>query len=227
MFEKFFWEIWLTSNYFKLNKNELCSDKTFFFEFFSTFRFEKSFDGLFIAWPFFYKPKTRAKIFNSRFEPTAESDSNKMRKSAKKVWKITDGEWDSVVLKGHKDDVFCVSMSSGGAQIVSGSVDRTVQVWTIWNGMWESIELEGHTRVVSRLAMSADGSVIVSGGDDKVVRVWKERDREWESIALEGHGARINHFSISADGMQIVSEDDVHSTITWNFVGEIPCDRRN
>ena len=49
------------------------------------------------------------------------------------------------ILKGHKDLVLCVSISSDSKLIISGSFDKTIKIWEIKSGKILKT-LTGHNR---------------------------------------------------------------------------------
>ncbi|MCG8530536.1 MAG: hypothetical protein MI749_07725, partial [Desulfovibrionales bacterium] len=65
-------------------------------------------------------------------------------------------------LEEHEDAVTCLSASTDGKLIVSGSKDKIVRNWDGESGESVGKPLRGHEREVCSVAVSGDGRVIVS-----------------------------------------------------------------
>src|SRR6266852_3326743 len=74
-------------------------------------------------------------------------------------------------LKGHKQQVFCVSYSPDGGTLASGSVDKTIKLWDI-KTCKELATFKGHTESVFSVAYSPDGKTLASGSWDKTIKLW-------------------------------------------------------
>ncbi|KAJ3532267.1 hypothetical protein NMY22_g7810 [Coprinellus aureogranulatus] len=72
---------------------------------------------------------------------------------------------------GHKDFVLCVSMSSDGQWVVSGSKERTVRVWDAYTAAWQ-LSLLGHKNSVISVDVSGANGLLATGSGDWVARVW-------------------------------------------------------
>ena len=66
-------------------------------------------------------------------------------------------------LDGHTDWVTCLAYAPDGAQLASGSRDKTVRLWDP-RGEKPSNVLDGHTDDVMCLAYAPDGAQLASGG---------------------------------------------------------------
>ncbi|KIJ53753.1 hypothetical protein M422DRAFT_775760, partial [Sphaerobolus stellatus SS14] len=95
----------------------------------------------------------------------------------------------------------CLSLSSDGTCIISGSLDGSVQVWDASTGV-ELRTLNGHTDSVHSVAFSSDGTCIVSGSSDHSVRVW-DASTGVELRTLNGHTKGVNSVAFSTDGTRI------------------------
>ncbi|MDJ0751688.1 MAG: NB-ARC domain-containing protein [Woeseiaceae bacterium] len=90
------------------------------------------------------------------------------------VWEPADNNGPPRIirhLRGHKDRVHALELSSGGRQAVTASRDRTLRIWNLANGACTQI-LQGHSREVLDLDISEDGSRVLSFSRDRTVRVW-------------------------------------------------------
>ena len=66
------------------------------------------------------------------------------------------------VLRGHQNTADCLAFSPGGAQLATGSHDRTIRLWDVESG--EQIRvIPAHRNKVSAIDFSPDGRTIASG----------------------------------------------------------------
>ena len=77
----------------------------------------------------------------------------------------------TAVLSEHTDEVKCVTFSSDGRSLVSGSDDNTVKLWDLQTGGVVKT-FYGHTGIVWSVSISADCTRIVSGSEDKTLCLW-------------------------------------------------------
>ena len=77
----------------------------------------------------------------------------------------------SAVLSGHTGAVNCVTFSSDGWSLVSGSWDKTVKLWDIQTGGVVKTFF-GHTQEVWSVFISANQTMIASGSGDKTICFW-------------------------------------------------------
>ena len=75
------------------------------------------------------------------------------------------------VLKGHKNQVLCLALTTNKQIIVSGSADKTIILWDLVTSL-KICQLYGHTAGINSLALTWDDKFIVSGSEDFTVRVW-------------------------------------------------------
>ncbi|MBX2843447.1 MAG: caspase family protein [Flammeovirgaceae bacterium] len=74
-------------------------------------------------------------------------------------------------LKGHQNEVMCLSYSPDGRYLVSGSRDKTIKIWDSKSGKLVKT-LKGHTGDINALSFSGNGKFLVSGGDDSQLKLW-------------------------------------------------------
>jgi WD40 repeat protein len=76
-----------------------------------------------------------------------------------------------VVLSGHTDKVNCLTFSSDGKSLVSGSHDNAVKLWDMQTGGVVKT-FHGHTLQVQSVSISIDHTRISSGSNDKTIHLW-------------------------------------------------------
>ena len=85
------------------------------------------------------------------------------------------------VLSGHTKGVQCLTFSSDGASLVSGSDDETIKLWDVQTGGVVKT-FHGHTQNVHSVCISADNTMIASGSSDKTIRSWDIQKEECHHI---------------------------------------------
>jgi WD40 repeat protein len=117
-------------------------------------------------------------------------------------------------LRGHVHRVICLSYSTDGVQLASGSYDSTIRLWNITRRCHEAT-LVGHTRSVECLSYSADGLQLASGSKDRTIRLWNLAQRCLEA-SLVGHTNGVRCLSYRADGLQLASGSWDSTIRLWN-----------
>ena len=98
------------------------------------------------------------------------------------------------VLSEHKMEVNCVTFSSDGTLLVSGSDDKTVKLWDIQTGGVIKT-FSGHTNWVWSVSISADCTTNASGSFDNTIRLWNIQTGEcYHTIEQQGD---VRHVSFS------------------------------
>lgn len=77
----------------------------------------------------------------------------------------TDARSQDVVLKGHTEEVKCVSYSPDGKTIATGGDDATVRLWDAATGK-ELRRFDGHSRYVRQVGFALNGKLLLSAGGD-------------------------------------------------------------
>ncbi len=77
--------------------------------------------------------------------------------------------------------------SPNGAQVVTGSSNKTIRIWDVESGATIGEPLMGHNREVYSVAYSPDGQNIISGSDDSTIRIWDAETGAPVGDPLEGH----------------------------------------
>jgi len=77
----------------------------------------------------------------------------------------------TAILSGHTEEVNCLTFSSDGTLLVSGSHDCTVKLWDVQTGGVIKT-FSGHTSLVSSVSISTDCTTVASGSGDGRVYLW-------------------------------------------------------
>lgn len=81
-------------------------------------------------------------------------------------------------VEAHNDVISCVAFSTheeAGAQLFTGSYDKTVKSWDPATGAKAQV-FSGHTNHVKSIAFGAGGATLYSGSRDETVRMWNVQD---------------------------------------------------
>jgi WD40 repeat protein len=153
------------------------------------------------------------------------------KKPGIRIWDLSEGEKDALVVKGIAGAVNGIAFSPDGKQLVSAGSDGSVRVWNAEDGT-ELHALKGHVEAVEdgpappddplgltvpaprkagmrpvaveAVAFSPDGKQIASGGDDNTVKVW-DTETGKEVCAGRGHVAGVLSVAFTPDGKYVVS----------------------
>jgi WD40 repeat protein len=130
-------------------------------------------------------------------------------------------EKKSIVLKGHKEEVFGVVITPDGTKIVSGSEDETIKVWDL-----ESYKCSATFKIPSAVwgvAVTPDGKITVCGcgSHDNTLRVVDLQNGECFST-LKGHTKSIGPWAVAVmpDGKRAVSGSHDGTIKVWNISSE-------
>src|SRR5260370_3980 len=127
--------------------------------------------------PFLPSHSGLSTIFSTRF-----IKGMKMQRGKLLSWPAPPLEWI-----GHYRSVMCISYSSNGRHIASGSDDKTIRIWDAGTGAPVGEPLKGHTDRVRCIAYSPDGQHIVSRSADKTIRIWDAETGAAVGESLNGH----------------------------------------
>src|SRR5262245_3391936 len=105
---------------------------------------------------------------------------------------------DSKILVGHSDPVYSVDFTPDGAQIVTGSFDKTLKLWDAATKK-PVRTFNGHTALVLTVAVSKDGSRIASGSIDNTVKLW-DVPVSAARANYEAHKPAAGAVAVSPDG---------------------------
>lgn len=74
-------------------------------------------------------------------------------------------------LRGHKNWVFCLTFSSNGKYLATGSMDNTIKIWDTqsWNLL---TTLRGHNNSLFHLSFFSHDELLVSSSRDNSIMIW-------------------------------------------------------
>jgi WD repeat and SOF domain-containing protein 1 len=75
--------------------------------------------------------------------------------------------------RNHINSVLCVDFHPSGAEIVTGSCDRTIRMFRVDERRSRDVYYNKRKQNVSGVKYSLDGQYIISGSDDGSLRLWK------------------------------------------------------
>ena len=120
------------------------------------------------------------------------------------------------VLSGHTGWVRCVTFSSDGTLLVSGSGDETVKLWDVQTGGVIKT-FHGHTSIVYSVSISSNHTTIASGSDDNTIRLWDIQAGECcHIINQEGYVVYVNFSPTNSQHLISISGGVVHQ---WDIDG--------
>ena len=123
--------------------------------------------------------------------------------------------------QAHESWINCVSISSDGRLIVSGSgqpfmrADRTVRIWDAETGT-ERRRFVGHEAPIFGAEFSPDARLVASVSGDKTVRVWDVETGDVYRV-LSGHEEDVVSVAFSPDGKRVASGSRDQTIRIWDL----------
>ena len=142
------------------------------------------------------------------------------------LWQVNTGRKVGI-LKGHTDKVTCLTVSSSGQTLISGSQDKTIRFWDLqerkiirtFGGYYD-----GHLSKITALALTPDNQTLISCDADNSLKIWDvHRARPIQNIYFS---ATVTCLATSPDGRLFYSgglepELKIRSTKNGEVIGSI------
>ena len=83
-----------------------------------------------------------------------------------------DGLEGSQLLKGHRQKITGISVSTDNRRLVSSSLDSTAKIWDLKNGT-ELLTLRGHNNGIHDIKLVSNDELIITAGSDHSSIIWE------------------------------------------------------
>jgi len=120
------------------------------------------------------------------------------------------------VLSGHTGRITCLTYSSDGTLLVSGSSDKTIKLWDVQTGGVIKT-LHGHTDWVCSVSISADDTMIASASWDKRIFLWNIRTGN--CCIIERYEGSIDSVTFSPTNPQLLLSSGDGTVQQWDING--------
>jgi WD40 repeat protein len=121
-------------------------------------------------------------------------------------------------LPGHTDLVRSLAFSLDGAQLASGSSDKTIRLWDIQTG-GDAETFRGHSSGVLSVSISPDSVMIASGSEDKTIRLWDTQTGSCHRI-IDHHQDIVTCVDFSPTNSQRLISASLDGTVRqWSVDG--------
>lgn len=118
-------------------------------------------------------------------------------------------------INAHSDWVRCLSFTPDGAQLVSGSFDRTIKLWQLNTGTVIHT-LTDHLKGVFALAVSPNGKLLASGSWE-LIQLWNlETGTLLRNLTHQQH-ASVRSLAISHDSQILISGSFDQTIVFWSL----------
>ena len=110
----------------------------------------------------------------------------------------------TIMLTGHKGEIYTGKFSNEGFLFASGGHDRNIMVWEVFEERCRNVvTLSGHNNAILELTFSQDDSKIFTCSADKTVGVWDIYESK-RIKKLKGHESFVNCISSTRRGTELV-----------------------
>lgn len=110
----------------------------------------------------------------------------------------------TVMLSGHKGEIFTAKFSNQGFLYASAGFDRNLMVWEVFEENCKNITtMHGHNNAILELVWSQDDSKIFTCSADKTVSIWDLYESR-RIKKLKNHESFVNCITATKKGAELV-----------------------
>jgi WD40 repeat protein len=112
--------------------------------------------------------------------------------------------------EGHQAHISCLTFSSDGQLVASGSWDNTMRIWDAVMGTERHVMEVGDSAI--SLAFSPDNRAVTCGLSNGTVQVWDVASGQKRSSMMGRHAQQIHSVAFSSDSKSVVSYSSADGT---------------
>ena len=116
-----------------------------------------------------------------------------------KLWDIPTGK-ERAVLKGHKQGVMALALSTDGNTIATGSHDHTVRLWDYAGKQLRDFPCK---QIVWAVAFSPNGKTLAAGSDSQEVKIWDTASGKVVRTLSLKEGGNVATLAFSPDNKKL------------------------
>lgn len=165
--------------------------------------------------PITLKRQNTSRINSIRFSSNGKLVAVGSSDNSVELWNL--GSPLRTVLKGHKETILGVAVSSADAKIATSSQDGTVRLWSPQGQqIWETLPLENAIQV-TRVKFHPQHNIVVSGDSEGKLHFWNSETGKRSRPPLPAHDKLIYDLEFSPNGQFMVSTSGDKTAKLWNF----------
>jgi WD40 repeat protein len=117
-------------------------------------------------------------------------------------------------LEGHTYQVTCLTWTTDGKTLISGSYDCSIRTWNTTT--WQQVAVwTGHTNGVIGIAISPNGRILASASRDNTARLWNFETGQPNGSPLQ-HATTVRCTSFAPDGKLLATGCDDNNAYMWD-----------